>query len=132
MKIAVCSVQSDQHIGIVQDDQIINLTVLSTDEFPACMKIFIKRSGELRTRAEELIEQRSNDRAILALSEVKLLPPIRRPEKIICVGLNYIDHCKETGMEPPASPVIFLKYAKAIVGHHEAIEIQVNSNEVDY
>jgi 2-keto-4-pentenoate hydratase/2-oxohepta-3-ene-1,7-dioic acid hydratase in catechol pathway len=132
MKIAVFSVQSDQHIGIVHDDQIISLTVLSPDEFPACMKTFIERSGELKTRAEQLIEQRGNDDAIFTLSGVKLLPPIAQPEKIICVGLNYIDHCKETGMEPPASPVIFSKYANAIVGHHDAIEIPVNSNEVDF
>lgn len=131
MKIAAFSVQTDQHIGVVQDDQIISLTALSTDEFPACMKTFIERSGELRTRAEQLIEQRGND-ATFSLSEVKLLPPIAQPEKIICVGLNYIDHCKETGMEPPASPVIFSKYANAIVGHNDAVEIPVNSNEVDF
>jgi 2-keto-4-pentenoate hydratase/2-oxohepta-3-ene-1,7-dioic acid hydratase in catechol pathway len=132
MKIAAFSVQSDQHIGLVQDDQIISLTALCAEEFPACMKTFIERSGELRTRAEQLIEQRGNDDAVFALSEVKLLPPIPQPEKIICVGLNYIDHCKETGMEPPASPVIFSKYANAIVGHNDAIEIPVNSNEVDF
>ncbi|CAH0308003.1 fumarylacetoacetate hydrolase family protein [Peribacillus simplex] len=132
MKIATFSVQTEQHIGIVQDDQIISLTVLGPEEFPACMKKFIERGSELRSRAEQLIEQRVNDDAIFNLSEVKILPPIAKPDKIICVGLNYFDHCKETGMEPPDSPVIFSKYANAIAGHNDAIEIPINSTEVDF
>ncbi|MFB7638231.1 fumarylacetoacetate hydrolase family protein [Peribacillus butanolivorans] len=132
MKIASFSVKSDHHIGIVQDDQIISLTALGPDDFPSCMKTFIERGSELRKRAEQLIEQRGNDDAKFSLSEVKFLPPIAQPEKIICVGLNYIDHCKETGMEPPASPVIFSKYANAIVGQNDVIEIPINSKEVDF
>ncbi|MFE4896303.1 fumarylacetoacetate hydrolase family protein [Peribacillus butanolivorans] len=132
MKIASFSVKSDHHIGIVQDDQIISLTALGPDDFPACMKTFIERGSELRKRAEQLIEQRGNDDAKFLLSEVKFLPPIAQPEKIICVGLNYIDHCKETGMEPPSSPVIFSKYANAIVGQNDVIEIPINSKEVDF
>ena len=132
MKIATFSVQTEQHIGLVQDDQIISLTALGPEEFPACMKKFIERGSELRSRAEQLIEQRVNDDAIFKLSEVKILPPIAKPDKIICVGLNYFDHCKETGMEPPDSPVIFSKYANAIAGHNDAIEIPINSTEVDF
>ncbi|MFS0669176.1 fumarylacetoacetate hydrolase family protein [Peribacillus frigoritolerans] len=132
MKIATFSVQSEQHIGLVQDDQIISLTALCPEEFPACMKKFIERGSELRSRAEQLIEQRVNNDAIFKLSEVKILPPIAKPDKIICVGLNYFDHCKETGMEPPASPVIFSKYSNAITGHNDPIEIPINSTEVDF
>ncbi|TDL92451.1 FAA hydrolase family protein [Vibrio vulnificus] len=132
MKIATFSVQTEQHIGLVKNDQIISLTALGPEEFPACMKNFIERSSELRTRAEQLIEQRVNDDAIFNLSEVKILPPIAKPDKIICVGLNYFDHCKETGMEPPESPVIFSKYSNAIAGHNDAIEIPINSTTVDF
>ncbi|MDG4849642.1 fumarylacetoacetate hydrolase family protein [Peribacillus frigoritolerans] len=132
MKIATFSVQSEQHIGLVQDDQIISLTALCPEEFPACMKKFIERSSELRTRAEQLIEQRINEDAIFKTSDVKILPPIAKPDKIICVGLNYFDHCKETGMEPPASPVIFSKYSNAITGHNDPIQIPINSTEVDF
>jgi 2-keto-4-pentenoate hydratase/2-oxohepta-3-ene-1,7-dioic acid hydratase in catechol pathway len=132
MKIATFSVETEQHIGIVQDDRIISLTALGPEEFPACMKKFIERGSELRSRAEQLIEQRVNDDAIFKLSEVKILPPFAKPDKIICVGLNYFDHCKETGMEPPDSPVIFSKYANAIAGHNDAIEIPINSTEVDF
>ncbi|MFA1710835.1 fumarylacetoacetate hydrolase family protein [Peribacillus frigoritolerans] len=132
MKIATFSVQTEQHIGLVKDNQIISLTALGPEEFPACMKKFIERGSELHSRAEQLIEQRVNDDAIFKLSEVNILPPIEKPDKIICVGLNYFDHCKETGMEPPESPVIFSKYANAIAGHNDAIEIPINSTEVDF
>jgi 2-keto-4-pentenoate hydratase/2-oxohepta-3-ene-1,7-dioic acid hydratase in catechol pathway len=132
MKLVAFSVQTYQHIGIVQDDQIISLTALSADEFPACIKTFIERSDELRPRAEQLIAQCNKENAVFSLSNVKIQAPIPQPEKIICVGLNYIDHCKETGMDPPASPVIFSKYANAIVGHNDTVEIPVNSNEVDF
>ncbi|MCD1162429.1 fumarylacetoacetate hydrolase family protein [Peribacillus frigoritolerans] len=132
MKIATFSVQTEQHIGLVKDDQIISLTALCPEEFPACIKKFIERGSELRSRAEQIIEQRVNDDAIFKLSEVNILPPIAKPDKIICVGLNYFDHCKETGMEPSESPVIFSKYANAIAGHNDAIEIPINSTEVDF
>ncbi|HJY69107.1 MAG TPA: hypothetical protein VJ254_20475, partial [Streptosporangiaceae bacterium] len=42
-----------------------------------------------------------------ATEEVQLLAPLRRPGKVICVGLNYRDHCRETGIPEPAQPVMF-------------------------
>jgi 2-keto-4-pentenoate hydratase/2-oxohepta-3-ene-1,7-dioic acid hydratase in catechol pathway len=132
MKIAAFSVHSQPHIGVLQEERAISLTLLSGDRFPLCVKTFIEKSEELLPLAENLIEQCDSDDAVFPISDVKILPPIPSPEKIICVGLNYIDHCRETGMEPPASPVIFSKYANAIVGHHDAVEIPSNSNEVDF
>lgn len=46
--------------------------------------------------------------------EVTLRAPIRRPGKIICVGLNYHDHCREQSVEPPAYPMLFSKFANAV------------------
>ncbi len=47
-------------------------------------------------------------------AEVVLQAPIRRPGKIICVGLNYHDHCREQGVAPPAYPMMFSKFANAV------------------
>jgi 2-keto-4-pentenoate hydratase/2-oxohepta-3-ene-1,7-dioic acid hydratase in catechol pathway len=47
-------------------------------------------------------------------AEVALHAPIRRPGKIICVGLNYHDHCREQGVEPPTYPILFSKFANAV------------------
>ena len=46
--------------------------------------------------------------------EVVIQAPIRRPGKIICVGLNYHDHCREQGVEPPEYPILFSKFANAV------------------
>src|SRR4051812_48084579 len=51
--------------------------------------------------------------------ELKLLPPISNPDKIICVGLNYRSHILETGREPPTHPVIFTRFANSQVGHDQ-------------
>jgi 2-keto-4-pentenoate hydratase/2-oxohepta-3-ene-1,7-dioic acid hydratase in catechol pathway len=68
-----------------------------------------------------------------ALDDVRLLAPIARPGKILCIGLNYADHCRESGMEPPAAPVLFAKYANAVIGPHEAISFDPRfSTQVDY
>jgi 2-keto-4-pentenoate hydratase/2-oxohepta-3-ene-1,7-dioic acid hydratase in catechol pathway len=48
--------------------------------------------------------------------------PLRAPSKIACVGLNYHDHCRETGMEPPARPLIFAKFNSSLTGPDRSIE----------
>ena len=50
----------------------------------------------------------------IPLGSVALRAPLPRPGKIICVGLNYHDHCREQGVEPPAYPPLFAKFANAI------------------
>ncbi len=48
--------------------------------------------------------------------------PLSAPSKIACVGLNYHDHCRETGMEPPERPLIFAKFSSSLTGPDSAIE----------
>jgi 2-keto-4-pentenoate hydratase/2-oxohepta-3-ene-1,7-dioic acid hydratase in catechol pathway len=48
--------------------------------------------------------------------------PLRAPSKIACVGLNYHDHCRETGMEAPARPLIFAKFNSSLIGPDRSIE----------
>lgn len=54
------------------------------------------------------------ERAALPLAEVALRAPLPRPGKIVCVGLNYADHCREQGIAAPAYPVLFAKFANAV------------------
>ncbi len=62
----------------------------------------------------------------------RLLPPIPTPEKIICIGLNYRDHAIETGSRIPSQPVVFNKFATALIGHGDQIQLPCVSNQVDY
>ncbi|ULQ56989.1 fumarylacetoacetate hydrolase family protein [Flavihumibacter rivuli] len=58
--------------------------------------------------------------------------PVKRPSKIVCIGLNYIDHARETGATPPAEPVIFLKSTTAIIGPNDTIVIPKGSEKTDW
>lgn len=63
---------------------------------------------------------------------VRLGCPLVRPSKIVCIGLNYIDHAKETNATPPAEPVIFLKSTSSITGPFDDIIIPKNSVKTDW
>lgn len=62
----------------------------------------------------------------------RLGSPVARPSKIVCIGLNYADHARETGAAPPAEPVIFLKSTTALVGPFDNIVIPKNSVKTDW
>jgi acylpyruvate hydrolase len=59
----------------------------------------------------------------LALDSLKMAPAIHNPEKIICIGLNYSDHCTEQNLTPPKEPVVFNKFPSTLVGHGDAIQL---------
>jgi len=65
------------------------------------------------------------------LDELETLPPVT-PGKIVCVGLNYIDHARELDMELPGCPIIFLKPPSAVIGHGDVIVYPPESRRVDY
>ena len=68
----------------------------------------------------------------LLMDSVTLLPPIPNPEKILCIGLNYLPHILESGRPRPEFPSIFTRYPCSVVGHGVAIERPLASREFDY
>jgi 2,4-didehydro-3-deoxy-L-rhamnonate hydrolase len=63
---------------------------------------------------------------------IRLAAPVARPSKIICIGLNYADHAKETKATPPTEPVIFMKATTAIAGPFDEVVIPKNSTKTDW
>ena len=59
----------------------------------------------------------------------RMAPPIARPSKIVCVGLNYALHAKESGMDPPPEPVLFFKASSAICGPYDDLIIPGNKTD---
>jgi 2-keto-4-pentenoate hydratase/2-oxohepta-3-ene-1,7-dioic acid hydratase in catechol pathway len=51
----------------------------------------------------------------VGLDDVELLPPVANPSKVICVGLNYVDHAAESGVKPPEKPLLFAKFPNTLV-----------------
>lgn len=65
-------------------------------------------------------------------ADIKILAPIPDPQKVICVGLNYADHAKESGVAPPDEPVFFNKFPTAVAAHGDVIVLPKASTQVDY
>lgn len=63
---------------------------------------------------------------------VRLGSPLARPSKIICIGLNYVDHAKESNMAVPAEPIVFFKSTTAIVGPNDDLVIPRGSEKTDW
>ena len=64
--------------------------------------------------------------------DIRLGCPFGRPSKIVCIGLNYVDHARETNATPPPEPVIFLKSTTAVVGPNDDIMIPRDSLKTDW
>jgi len=56
-----------------------------------------------------------------ALAEVALHAPVARPSKVIGIGLNYIDHCREAGLDVPKFPVVFSKFSTSVIGPNDDV-----------
>lgn len=67
-----------------------------------------------------------------AVRPERLLPPVTDPQKIICIGLNYLSHAQEQGAEPPKTPTIFAKYRNALAAPGAEVTLPAYSSKVDY
>lgn len=97
--------------------------------FPHYDEDFFANDGlaKLQTYIEE---NKSNLTEIPA--GVRLGAPFSRPSKIVCIGLNYKDHAKETGAAIPAEPIIFMKSTTALIGPNDHVMIPKNSTKTDW
>ena len=82
-------------------------------------------------RLAEWLDQ-NESRCAKVSKDIRLGPPIARPSKIVCVGLNYVKHAKESGMEVPSEPVLFFKASSAIIGPYDDVILPKNSQKSDW
>ncbi len=115
MKLASYAWKNETHYGIVEGTRVHRLGARIAD--------YLGKPAPVSNLA---------DLPSAALGEVRLLPPVPEPEKIICIGLNYRDHAKESGMEIPKYPVFFAKYRTALAGPHDTVMLPRVSTQVDY
>jgi 2,4-diketo-3-deoxy-L-fuconate hydrolase len=82
---------------------------------------------------QQLQEALKNNTSFPEVSnEIRLGSPVARPSKIICIGLNYVDHCEETNAPIPAEPIIFFKSTTALCGPDDNVVIPKNSEKTDW
>lgn len=111
--------------GVILQDQQVDVSAFGEDYTEA----FFATDG--LSRLAEYVQANAGQLPVVAANE-RLGPPVARPSKIVCVGLNYADHARETGATPPAEPVLFFKSTTALVGPNDNIVIPKNSVKTDW
>src|SRR5258708_28328225 len=119
------SSQGTPEPGVLANDKIVSLTAAG---FPDMLSI-IAGGAEALAKVNAYM---ATGPASIAASTVKLLAPIPRPPKVICVGLNYRDHAIESNMEIPKVPTIFNKFPQTVIATGDNIVLPKNSEKPDY
>lgn len=92
----------------------------------------LELGGERLAQLAERVAAGAGGEGESRLADVHLGPPVPDPEKIICLGLNYIDHAAETKIEPPREPMFFCKFANSLIGPADEIVPPRVTEQVDY
>jgi 2-keto-4-pentenoate hydratase/2-oxohepta-3-ene-1,7-dioic acid hydratase in catechol pathway len=132
MKLLTFAVGGKARPGVLRDDRVIDLAAAGLPAGPNGGLLEIARGGDamLKKVAKVLKDAKAKS---YELAKVKVLPPIRQPSKIIAVGLNYIDHCKEANLPVPTEPVLFSKFPTSICGPYDELSWPTGvTREVDY
>ena len=95
--------------------------------FPGTLPELIARGADLLHTGTDLLPMHAID-----LNAVRILPPVPKPPKILCVGLNYDDHLAESGLKKPVYPEIFGRFATSLIAHGEPIRRPRESSTLDY
>jgi len=125
MKLLRCGSPGAEKPGILINDIMYDTSILGEDYTSG----FIATGG--LARLKELIEKDGTNLPKISATE-RLGMPLANPGKIICVGLNYLDHARETGFLEEAEPILFLKPTSALHGPFDGITIPKGSQETDW
>ena len=115
-------------LGVRKDDSVVDLSIAAPDlpgDWPA-----IFAAGDLDRVAKAVAD--AGPEALVPADEVRLMVPIPRPPKILCIGLNYRPHAEETGMAIPDYPIVFTRYATSMVAHGAPLIRPASSDQFDF
>ncbi len=110
--------------GVLQGEKVVGLGALGYSSVQNIIENWSTARGK--------IESSLAGAASVDLSSVKLSAPLPKPNKIVCVGLNYRDHAIESGMKIPEVPTVFNKFNTAVIGPGDTIVLPKNSKKPDY
>lgn len=127
MKFISFTYENKNSFGIVKEDTIIDLTQYIDG-------VTDLREAIRKDKLNELSEMASLTETGISLEEVRYLPTITNPEKIICIGVNYLDRNAEykDDSELPKYPSVFMRTRESLVGHKEDILDPPESSQLDY
>ncbi|HEX4243634.1 MAG TPA: fumarylacetoacetate hydrolase family protein [Steroidobacteraceae bacterium] len=127
MKLVTYLVDGSARIGIVSGNGIVDVS-RHVQGAPADMIELIARWAGWGPK----LESAASRPADLALSAAKLQAPVRAPRKVFAIGLNYADHCEESGLEIPKDQVWFSKAVTSVNGPFDPIELPAASTHLDH
>ncbi len=125
MKLATFTHQGRTRIGVVQDDNIIDLSA-AAPSLAQEMRSFLEAGAPAMQAAREA---KGN---LIALKDVRLEAPVMRPSKFLAIGLNYADHIAETGRETPKHQLWFNKQTTCVNGPYDPVHLPKVSSALDY
>lgn len=128
MKLSTFEMNGKKQVGVMKEDGVVSLNRLLGKPQLSMMELVEKGLSYMK-EIEPLIQTSESD---YSLSEVELKAPLERPKKVVCVGNNYMDHCREQNVEPPKNPLIFSKWPSCVVGYDDDIVLPSESNQVDF
>lgn len=120
--------QGTARLGIREGGEVIDLSHADR-ELPSDVADLLRSGPDAQ---DALISAARSSRTRSAVADLKMLPPTSNCGKIICLGLNYIDHAAEGGATPPGYPMIFLRAATSLVGHNSPMVRPSCSDQFDY
>ncbi|HYZ62229.1 MAG TPA: hypothetical protein VE650_07225, partial [Acetobacteraceae bacterium] len=103
-------------MSFVRPDRVASWGIVDDDDVVDCRDVAPSLRAAL---AAGTVPTRPPDGERFPLFEVRYLPPVPDPEKIICIGLNYLTHIQEGGRDVPKKPTIFTRWANTQVGHEQ-------------
>ena len=125
MKLIRWGTEGEEKTGVIINDVKYDTTAFGEDYDEK----FFENDG--LNRLEAFIAAQEGQLTVVS-DEERLGSPIGRPSKLICIGLNYADHARETGAALPPEPIIFMKSTTAVVGPNDDIVIPKNSVKTDW
>jgi 2,4-didehydro-3-deoxy-L-rhamnonate hydrolase len=124
---------SSPQLGAIVDNRVVNLAEASGGALPNDMRAFLELGEDGLRIARRVATKKAAKENGVALSDVKLMSPITNPNKVIAIGLNYLDHIRESNAQTPKIPIMFTKYTTSIIGHGDAIHWDPNETaKVDW
>ena len=127
MKLVTYGESGQERIGAVAGSEIVDLQSADASLPGTVLGVLEAEAVEAVSRA---VESGAGTRTPLA--DARLASPIPRPPKIVCVGLNYLDHATEQNMPLPEHPLLFSKATSSVVGPYDDVVLPAESEQVDY
>ncbi|XP_007563553.1 PREDICTED: fumarylacetoacetate hydrolase domain-containing protein 2-like isoform X3 [Poecilia mexicana] len=120
----------DIRVGVEQGE---GLNVVDLKAFDSSMPSTVRELLQLGDKGLDCAQRAlASGQFVVERANIQLLSPILAPEKVVCVGMNYRDHCLEQNAPIPEEPIIFSKFPSAITGPYGDIILPPESQEVDW